>query len=443
MTLKNDCHPKPSDRHLQARCINMALDEMLRSAPFTSSRQSQKLLRYLVEKSILEDEDALKERIIGVEVFGRPNDYNTGDDPIVRARIGEVRKRLAQYYHAQANDVPNVRFEIPVGSYRVLFHFRPLSAESEPGSIPMSNQPLNHDVDGKVLLTTRRRKLRMGRLWMGALTLGVLIFILSYPLHSRLLNREPNRNAFWAPLVKASPTIFVYIGENSAYMPTASFMKRFRETHSLDEDQMQGTLIRLDRLTPNEVLRAGDVYPENDDLVSSGNVAACVAICSLLQSMHRTPDVRSGLGLSPEDLKDSAAVFIGAFDNKWTMQLSTDLPFQFQLRENEVDTIVEKDGQHREWKTNIIGANGESLEEYAIVARLTRSKLRRPVIIAAGLRARGTRAAGDFIADSAATDLLLKNAPANWSHNNLEVVLVSDTIKGGPGLARVIAARYW
>ena len=228
-------------------------------------------------------------------------------------------------------------------------------------------------------------------------------------------------------------------------------MKRFRDTHSLDEDQRQGTLIRLDWLKPDEVLRAGDVYPENDDLVSSGNVAACMAITSLLASMQRTPDVRSGVGLSPEDLKNSAAVFIGAFDNKWTMQLSPDLPFRFGVQANEKDMIVEKDGQHRVWMTHVVGADGEpvagpygqALEEYAIVARLAQSKLRRPVVIAAGLRARGTRAAGDFVADPAATDLVLKNAPANWSHNNVEVVLVSDTIKGQQGPARVIAARYW
>ena len=100
MTLKNDSHPLPSARRFHALTITTALDEILSSVPFTSSRQSQKLLRYLVEKSLIEDDDSLKERVIGVEVFGRPSDYNTGDDPIVRARVGEVRKRLAQYYQA-------------------------------------------------------------------------------------------------------------------------------------------------------------------------------------------------------------------------------------------------------------------------------------------------------------------------------------------------------
>ena len=80
--------------------IDEELDQVLRSTSFQGSKQCQALLRYLVEKSIGgQDGDAsLKERTIGVEVFGRKLDYNTADDAIVRARVGEVRKRLAQYY---------------------------------------------------------------------------------------------------------------------------------------------------------------------------------------------------------------------------------------------------------------------------------------------------------------------------------------------------------
>jgi hypothetical protein len=451
MTLKNDSPQLPPDRQSDASRINLALDHILSSGPFTSSRQSQKLLRYLVEKSLTEDEESLKERVIGMEVFDRSSDYNTGDDPIVRARVGEVRKRLAQYYQSELNNVPAVRLEIPIGSYRVLFHFpsvdleAPLAQDALSQQLPKVNiPPLAPDVDP----ASSYSKLRVG---IGSATLVLILAVLAFAVYFRHGHHHPVMNAFWSPLVNASPTIYVYIGANSAYMPTAAYMKRFRESHPLDEDQIQGTDIRIDWLKPNEILRAGDVYPENDDLVSTGNVAACVAISMLLASMQRTPDVRSGQGLSPEDVKNSAAIFIGAFDNKWTMQLSADLPFRFDLRSNETDLIVERDGQHREWKTHVVGGNGEpaagpygqALEEYAIVARLSQSKLRKPVVIAAGLRARGTRAAGDFVADPAATDLLLKNAPANWSHNNVEAVLETDVIKGEPGPARVIAARYW
>src|SRR5271154_480175 len=109
--------------------LDVELQEILRSAPFSSSRQCQNLLRYLVEKSTHgEEEESLKERVIGIEVFGRSSDYNTGDDPIVRARVGEVRKRLAQYYLSEESSHARIKIAIPSGSYRAIFEFLPEEA---------------------------------------------------------------------------------------------------------------------------------------------------------------------------------------------------------------------------------------------------------------------------------------------------------------------------
>jgi hypothetical protein len=37
-----------------------------------------------------------------IEVFGRSPDYDTAEDPVVRLRAADVRKRLAQYYQAKS-----------------------------------------------------------------------------------------------------------------------------------------------------------------------------------------------------------------------------------------------------------------------------------------------------------------------------------------------------
>src|ERR1700679_324625 len=88
--------------------VEEALNKVLDSTAFASSKQSQALLRYLVVESQHDDHGSLKERMIGVNVFGRSHDYNTGDDPIVRARVGEVRKRLARYYQSELIDQQTV-----------------------------------------------------------------------------------------------------------------------------------------------------------------------------------------------------------------------------------------------------------------------------------------------------------------------------------------------
>jgi len=76
--------------------VAQTLDHILASPAFRNSKQCQKFLRYVVEHSQAGAEEMLKERTIGVEVFGREPDYETGDDPCVRVRATEVRKRLAR-----------------------------------------------------------------------------------------------------------------------------------------------------------------------------------------------------------------------------------------------------------------------------------------------------------------------------------------------------------
>ena len=107
--------------------IDEQLDQVLRSASFQGSKQCQALLRYLVEKSFVghDGDGSLKERTIGIEVFGRKPDYDTTDDAIVRARVGEVRKRLAQYYQSPEGQGSAVQIVIPHGAYRPRFSCRP------------------------------------------------------------------------------------------------------------------------------------------------------------------------------------------------------------------------------------------------------------------------------------------------------------------------------
>src|SRR5437867_6516627 len=65
--------------------------------------------------------ERIKERTIGIEVFGRDPDYDTNLDPIVRMTAGEIRKRLAQYY-VEADHERELRIELPSGSYVPEFH---------------------------------------------------------------------------------------------------------------------------------------------------------------------------------------------------------------------------------------------------------------------------------------------------------------------------------
>ena len=85
----------------RAGAISGHLDHVLESRSFRGSRRSQEFLRYIIEKSLAGDFDELKERVLGVEIFGRVPTYNTSEDAIVRVTANEVRKRLLRYYNEE------------------------------------------------------------------------------------------------------------------------------------------------------------------------------------------------------------------------------------------------------------------------------------------------------------------------------------------------------
>ncbi len=97
------------------------LKEVIASQEFASSKRSQDFLQLIVEHALAGRFDNLRERMIGAEMFGRPIDYDTANDAVVRVKATEVRKRLAQYYLGLTKP-PRVRIEIPAGTYVAKFH---------------------------------------------------------------------------------------------------------------------------------------------------------------------------------------------------------------------------------------------------------------------------------------------------------------------------------
>src|SRR5262249_47778129 len=87
------------------------------------SARMRQFLQLVVESS-LSGGVALKETVIGIEVFGRAADYDSGAEPIVRVEARRLRQKLQQYYEGQgAGDEVVIR--LPKGGYTPEFDIRP------------------------------------------------------------------------------------------------------------------------------------------------------------------------------------------------------------------------------------------------------------------------------------------------------------------------------
>ena len=75
--------------------IRQALKDLLASPSLRSTQQCQLFLQYIVDHTLTGESALLRERVIDKEVFGRRPDYEPGEDPVVRLRAVDLRKRLA------------------------------------------------------------------------------------------------------------------------------------------------------------------------------------------------------------------------------------------------------------------------------------------------------------------------------------------------------------
>ncbi len=111
------------------------LDRLLENPHFSHSKRFPSFLRYIVQEELEGRGDQLKERTLGVEVFGRNAGYDTTSDPIVRVTAAEIRKRIAQYY--QDSDSPDqLRISLPPAPTSPTS-----SGPAPPPSAPPSRQP--------------------------------------------------------------------------------------------------------------------------------------------------------------------------------------------------------------------------------------------------------------------------------------------------------------
>jgi TolB-like protein len=92
------------------------LGRILASKAFRQSDRLKRFLTFIVEETIAGRGEGLKEYIVGVEVFGKPDTFDPRNDPIVRVQARRLRSHLAQYYGGEGQDDPLV-IELPKGGY--------------------------------------------------------------------------------------------------------------------------------------------------------------------------------------------------------------------------------------------------------------------------------------------------------------------------------------
>jgi hypothetical protein len=96
------------------------LQRVLDSGAFDRSPILSRLLVHVCERYFLGLEGQLKESTVAVEVFRRPADFDSRQDPIVRVNANRLREALARFYDKRGRRHP-LQITIPPGQYAPVF----------------------------------------------------------------------------------------------------------------------------------------------------------------------------------------------------------------------------------------------------------------------------------------------------------------------------------
>lgn len=413
--LQSELHPTGKARQ---DLIRLQLESILQSPGFRASKRSQQFLRYVVDQALAGNVESLKERVIGVEVFERGLHYDTSEDATVRVAANDVRKRLARY-HLETPAAP-IRIELPAGSYLPEFHdglapspvlpADPVEPAPEPSIAPAAHPP------------SRRR------FWL--LTAAALVPA-GFGLRTWIAWRSATPtilDQFWAPLLDSPRPVLVCLANPLVYLSPARVHPEYRDGSHIPRP--------YPKPAPNTLMTL-EVVPASDQFVGAGDAYASSEFLGFLGTRRKAAQLRISNDMSFTDLRNSPAVLIGAYSNRWTMLATKDARFAF-----EHFAVVDHAHPGKGWRLDTVSLDNKVPEDYAIVSRFYRSQSGEAMIIAAGITHYGTQSAAEFLTNSTYLKDALSKV-ADWQHKNLQIVLHCRIEGSTPGPPEVVAVHVW
>ena len=393
------------------------LKRVAASTPLKRATRLQELLLYVGQSSLIEGREQVREQEIGAKVFGRPEQYDTSIDNIVRTNVSDLRKRIAAYFQGEGLHEPVV-MEIPRGSYLPVFHRRPAETASD---VDLATAAHIAEADAFHPIAAR-----LPRRWELPIALATALVILALAagclflwsrLHSpeRALSAGKNAPAvaeFWEPILRGKGDILICAGGNV--------------------------------LAPNALLGVITADKNTDyPYFSVTTVSSVTLLSSLIERGGATPKFAFAATTVLPQFQEHPVILLNAYNNHWTLRLAEPLRFHFSPEFGEPNhTILDRMRPDVGWKRDY-SIPYSSADDYALVARFWDSTTDNWVLILAGLGRNGTEAAAQVVTTPQYLEQLREKAGKDFTNRNIEAVLKLSVVEGKTGAPSIVAVHVW
>jgi DNA-binding winged helix-turn-helix (wHTH) protein len=287
--------------------------------------------------------------------------------------------------------------------------------ESETIPPPVEIRPATPGISNRTWTPPHARRL----LWLLPLATAVALLVWTAMYLWRATHPSPF-NVFWAPVLETQESSLFCIADQNQY----SFI----------------TLRDAAEPTKQVVLK------DNLSAVVIDDLDTIVRVASALRAHGKQYQLKGEESTSLSDLRNGPSIFIGAFDNAWTLRLTKSLRYHFANNGDmtQFRIIDSNDPSDTGWvvdRTQQMTTN--NYRDFAIVARFTDSNTGKPAIIIAGIGRGGTIAAGEFLTNPDDLAQLFRALQTAGNKRNLEIVLSTQIIDGQPGTPKMEAFYFW
>jgi hypothetical protein len=385
--------------------IREQMEQIVAHPAFKSSTHCVKFFRYVVQSALQSECDHIKERTIGIEVFGRDADYDVTQDRVVRSAAAEVRNRIARYYYEPGHD-KEIRIDLRPGTYIPEFHLpaEMLAPAEKAGSASPALQAV---APNSPVRQTRTWLLLLGGavLAVAVVLIGMRTRLTGLVTHARLTVNQPSSiDLFWEP-------IFDFPG---------------RLLLCADASSPQ----------PSSVHRDAGSIP-------LASASALVRLAGFMSLRGKSPELRDANSVTFQDLSAEPMVLFGGLDIPWVIEDVKPLRYHPQSQPGSKLIWLEdrNNPSSRAWSIDTALPDSRRNKDYAIVIRIVGKSSGHPRLTIAGLTANSTIGASDCLQMSLCVDDIVRHAPKDWSSKNIEVVLAIHMIAGQPGQINVLAVE--
>jgi hypothetical protein len=407
----------------------LALQQILQSKTFSGCETIQQILRFIVEKSIADRVGEIKEYTIATEVLGRPKEFNSKDDNIVRVQVHRLRKKLDEYYKGEgARD--QVQIFIPRGHYYPQYSRPKLDSSpqlpqlAQLPQLPQSNGQESSGIEATATAAITNSNAEPARYsmiftWQG-LAIALIVLNLSLIAYHFIRSRRESRPGtsrelarslapIWQPFISTgNPPLIVYSNALFLMSEQGDLYRYYTETsHSFSMGAQVPSLAGLERRGPVPD-RVGPLY-YSDSYTGIGEVVGAGKIIYLLARNGQDYLVKRSRITSYEDIRNHNVIFLGASLEDsilGKLPVESDLVFEEPMGNEFVGKLSIRDRHptpdmpaiyefRRDEKTKALQS------EYALISLLPGVMPNQHILILAGLSTLGTQAAAEFAASEA------------------------------------------